>query len=88
MPSELKLSQNISLSGDLKVCFTTCDFRISGFFEFTIPAYIVRDPKLLKKLAVKDFDSFLDHRAFLDENVDPLLGKGLFSLRGQKWRGS
>jgi len=49
--------------------------------------FFVRDPKLLKKLAVKDFDSFLDHRMFLSEEVDPLFGKALFSLRGQKWKG-
>ena len=62
--------------------------RVSGFFEFFTPAYIVRDPKLLKKLAVKDFDSFADHRMFLDEKIDPLFGRALFSLQGQKWRGS
>ena len=57
-------------------------------FEFQTPTYFVRDPKLLKKMAVKDFDSFPDHKNFLDENVDPLFGRALFSLQGQKWRGS
>ncbi|KAJ6633344.1 Cytochrome P450 9e2 [Pseudolycoriella hygida] len=60
--------------------------KVSGIFEFSTPAFIVRDPKLLKKLTVKDFDSFPDHRMFLSEEADPLFGRALFSLQGQKWR--
>lgn len=60
--------------------------KVSGLFEFSTPTFIVRDPKLLKKLTVKDFDSFADHKLFLSEEVDPLFGKALFSLQGQKWR--
>lgn len=59
-------------------------FRVSGFFEFVKPVFLIRDPKLLKKLAVKDFDYFMDHRKFID---DPLLGRGLFLLTGQEWKG-
>lgn len=58
-----------------------------GLFDFTTPAFVVRDPKLLKRLAVKDFDSFLDHKMLLSEDVDPLFGRALFSLTGQKWKG-
>lgn len=60
--------------------------KVIGFFEFTKPSYIIRDPKLLKRLTVKEFDAFPDHRNFLDEKVDPLFGRALFSLRGQKWK--
>jgi len=62
------------------------DHKISGFFEFLTPAFMVRDPKMLKKLAVKDFDSFQDHKMLLSEDVDPLFGRALFSLQGEKWR--
>lgn len=62
-------------------------FRISGLFQFRKPLFFVRDPKLIKKLAVKDFDYFVDHRVLIDESVDKLLGKSLLNLRGQKWRG-
>lgn len=56
-------------------------------FEFRRPIYFIRDPKLVKKLAVKDFDFFTDHRSVIDESIDKLFGKSLVSLRGQKWRG-
>lgn len=61
--------------------------RIFGTFEFRRPVYLVRDPKLAKQLAIKDFEYFLNHRVLIDENVDKLFGKALFSLQGQKWRG-
>lgn len=67
-------------------CFFSL-IRIIGLFEFSTPAFVVRDPKLLKKLTVKEFDSFPDHKNFLGEDVDPLFGRALFSLQGQKWRG-
>lgn len=62
-------------------------FRVIGLFEFSSPIFLVRDPKLLKKMTVKDFDSFSDRRIFLTEDVDPLFGRALVSLQGQKWRG-
>jgi cytochrome P450 family 9 len=56
-------------------------------FSFKQPAYFIRDPKLVKKLAVKDFDYFMDHQIVTNENTDKLFGKALFNLQGQKWRG-
>lgn len=58
-----------------------------GMFEFRRPVYFIRDPKLAKKLAIKEFDNFVDHRVFVDESIDKLFGKSLISLKGQKWRG-
>jgi cytochrome P450 family 9 len=56
-------------------------------FEFHHPAFFVRDPELIKRLAVKEFDSFTDHRLVLSEDAEPLFAKALFGLTGQKWRG-
>jgi cytochrome P450 family 9 len=74
-------------SGMIFIVFTIFIYRIIGMFEFRRPVYFVRDPKLAKKLAVKDFDYFMDHRVVLDESIDKLFGKSLVSLKGQKWRG-
>ncbi|KAG5671809.1 hypothetical protein PVAND_001984 [Polypedilum vanderplanki] len=60
--------------------------RLSGLFEFRRPAVLVKDPKLIKQLAVKDFEHFMDHRSVIDEDVDPLFGKNLIALKGNKWR--
>ncbi|XP_011869162.1 PREDICTED: cytochrome P450 9e2-like [Vollenhovia emeryi] len=46
----------------------------------------LRDPELIKDTLVKDFEHFPDHVTFVDENIEPLFGKNIFSLRGDRWR--
>lgn len=60
--------------------------RIYGSFDFSIRQYVVRDPETYKRIAIKDFDYFEDHRIFFDEKMDELWGNSLISLRGEKWR--
>ncbi|KMQ85974.1 cytochrome p450 9e2-like protein [Lasius niger] len=50
------------------------------------PAVFLRDPELIKDVMVKDFDYFHDHRSFVDERLDPIFGKNIFALRGDRWR--
>lgn len=61
-------------------------FRIYGQFDFAVRKYIVRDPEVLHRICVKDFDYFEDHRQIVDERVDDLFGNSLIALRGEKWR--
>ncbi|XP_011699841.1 PREDICTED: cytochrome P450 9e2-like [Wasmannia auropunctata] len=62
------------------------DAKYVGFFDGMNPVVMIRDPDLIKTIAVKSFDLFPDHRGFIDEVNDPLFGKNLFSLRGDRWR--
>jgi cytochrome P450 family 9 len=62
------------------------DAKYVGFFDGMYPVVMIRDPELIKSVGVKNFEMFLDHRAFIDEANDPLFGKNLFSLRGDRWR--
>lgn len=63
------------------------NFRYYGMFEFRKPLLAIRDRELIKQITVKDFEHFLDHRETpITEDVEPLFGKSLFMLRGQKWR--
>ena len=55
-------------------------------FEGRNPMFFVKDPALTKQIAVKDFEYFLDHRKLVSDETDPLFGKGLFLLQGQKWK--
>ncbi|XP_011705626.1 PREDICTED: cytochrome P450 9e2-like, partial [Wasmannia auropunctata] len=50
------------------------------------PAVLLRDPELIRDVLVKNFEHFPDHRSFLDESVEPLFTKNIFSLRGDRWR--
>ncbi|KAF2901444.1 hypothetical protein ILUMI_04741 [Ignelater luminosus] len=60
--------------------------RYNGVHQFTKPVLLIRDLDLIKKITVKDFDHFMDHFPVILEDVDPLMGKNLLALRGQRWR--
>ncbi|KAJ8916089.1 hypothetical protein NQ315_004455 [Exocentrus adspersus] len=60
--------------------------RYSGIYQLSVPTLVVRDPDLIKQMTVKDFDHFTDHRTFIPEESDPLWGKNLFALKGERWR--
>ncbi|KMQ88036.1 cytochrome p450 9e2, partial [Lasius niger] len=55
-------------------------------FDMTNPLVVIRDPDLIKSIALKNFDLFPDHRTMVEEHQDPLFGKNLFSLKGERWR--
>lgn len=50
------------------------------------PTYMLRDPELYKHIAVKNFDSFVDHQFIIEPQMDSLMGNTLFLMRGEKWR--
>ncbi|KAM3966418.1 cytochrome P450 9e2-like [Aphomia sociella] len=60
--------------------------RFVGKFEFFTPLLIVKDIELIKKITIKDFEYFLDHRTTVDSNNDPFFGRNVFSLKGQEWK--
>ncbi|EFN77010.1 Cytochrome P450 9e2 [Harpegnathos saltator] len=60
--------------------------KYSGGYDVGTPLIILRDPELIKNIALKHFDSFPDHRSFVREEQEPLFGKNLFSLCGDRWR--
>lgn len=61
--------------------------RFIGFYDmFGQPSYFIRDPDLLKKITITDFDHFVNHLWHFDEDIDPMLGRSLFSIRDEQWR--
>ncbi|XP_031619720.1 probable cytochrome P450 9f2 [Contarinia nasturtii] len=59
---------------------------IYGIVGISGPAYVVRDPELVKQFTIKDFDYFEDHSTLVDEHSDKLWGNSLIMLKGKKWR--
>jgi cytochrome P450 family 6 len=59
--------------------------KYGGVYAFTKPIFVLRDPDIIKNVLVKDFISFHDHGAFMDEEIEPLTGN-LFLLGGIRWR--
>lgn len=57
-----------------------------GCMMINTPIILLKDPELIKDVYVKNFDSCPDHQSFIDERMDPILGKNVFSLKGDRWR--
>ncbi|XP_058462574.1 probable cytochrome P450 9f2 [Malaya genurostris] len=66
------------------------DAKVFGFFSMSDPFYMIRDPELIKRITVKDFDHFVDHTTLsVDQELDNphmLATNTLVALRGNKWR--
>lgn len=60
--------------------------KFGGFFELLSPSLVIRDPELIKSFLIKDFQYFQDRNFEIDETVDPLQGKNLFMLKGDRWK--
>jgi cytochrome P450 family 6 len=57
-----------------------------GIFSFDQPSLLVRDPELVKYILVKDSKVFADRTVSFDEKLDPVFGKNLFALKGERWK--
>ncbi|CAH1645264.1 unnamed protein product [Spodoptera littoralis] len=57
--------------------------KFVGRFEFITKFILVRDVELIKKIAIKDFEHFTDHRSFDGESF---FKKTLFLMKGQEWK--
>ncbi|XP_017770257.1 PREDICTED: cytochrome P450 9e2-like [Nicrophorus vespilloides] len=59
--------------------------RYAGIYQITQPMLMIRDPELIKQLAVKDFEHFTDHISYIPSENDALWSNNLFALKGTKW---
>lgn len=56
-----------------------------GVYFLHRPALLVRDPDLVKRILVTDFEYFPNRGVLYDEEMDPI-GAGLFSMPGKTWK--
>lgn len=52
---------------------------------FNTPTILVRDLDMLKNILIKQFEYFVDHsNSLFQEDINPMLDKNLFSLKGKR----
>ncbi|EFA02820.1 cytochrome P450 6BQ6 [Tribolium castaneum] len=56
-----------------------------GVYLGTRPFYLPTDPEIIKHIWQKDFQHFVNHGNYFDEEADPLSGH-LFNLEDAKWK--
>ncbi|XP_030388436.1 uncharacterized protein LOC115634698 [Scaptodrosophila lebanonensis] len=64
--------------------FKSC--KVYGVYNMRDPFFILRDAELIKKVGIKDFDHFANHRSVLSDSKEPLISRSLIALKDQKWR--
>ncbi|CAG5032386.1 unnamed protein product [Parnassius apollo] len=62
------------------------DDAFVGFYELMNPLLIIKDPDLLRKITVKDFEHFVNRRGLGEDLQDPLFGRSLLILKGEEWK--
>lgn len=61
--------------------------RYVGFYNRMTPVVMIRDPELIKAIAVKNFDVFRNHRTVNNVQTDDILLSGnLLLLRDNRWK--
>lgn len=62
--------------------------RFFGIYDlFGRPTYFIRDPELIKKITITDFDHFTDRIFHFNEKDDPLTAFSVFGMPGnERWR--
>lgn len=63
------------------------NYRVYGIFDQRKPLLIIRDPEVIKRIVLKDFDHFINHRQTfgeLDENS--LFSHSMFLMKDAKWK--
>ncbi|CAB3244134.1 unnamed protein product [Arctia plantaginis] len=61
------------------------NLKFLGTHQFYQRTLVVRDPELIRRVCVNDFQHFTDRGFFFNKDVDPLAGSVLF-LRGNEWK--
>ncbi|KAF7988088.1 hypothetical protein HCN44_007582 [Aphidius gifuensis] len=62
------------------------DAQYVGIYQFSKPVVCIRNPELIKSIAIKNFDHFVNHPVFIDAKTEPLFGNNLISLHDDRWR--
>lgn len=64
---------------DNSICFCS----IFGMYDFGVRSYFLRDPEAFKRITIKDFGHFQDHRVVF--SMDEMLRNILTQMEGEKW---
>ncbi|XP_053685848.1 cytochrome P450 9e2-like [Sabethes cyaneus] len=64
--------------------------KVVGMYDVYGPVFVLTDPELIKKIMVKQFDSFVDRRPFFwnpkCKSPKIIINRTLLTLMGQRWR--
>nr|QGW35755.1 Cytochrome P450 6a2 [Locusta migratoria migratoria] len=57
-----------------------------GFYRVRQPVLMLRDPELVRTIMIRDFASFHDNFFHVNEELDPILARNPFFMKGEPWK--
>ncbi|XP_031621969.1 probable cytochrome P450 6d5, partial [Contarinia nasturtii] len=82
----LKVPPKTTMASVFKDMYNSTKEPFIGIYTLLRPILLVRDPKLIRMILIKDFSHFTDRIVEIDNDYDPIQSH-LFTLPGHKWRG-
>lgn len=77
--------QKTPVNAVLKMLYDSSSEPVVGVYSMTSPTLLVRDPKIIREVLIKEFSSFNHRGAHANEDVDPMAGNILLQ-NGDKWK--
>lgn len=55
--------------------------RYVGYYKFTTPVLLLKDPELIKQICVRDYDAFSERTTLIPDGAEPLWTNNLFASK-------
>ena len=62
------------------------DAKYVGLYNRMTPVLMIRDQRLIKSIAIANFQHFRNHRNFANQQIDPIFSSNLLLLRDDRWK--
>lgn len=77
--------QKVSFGEIMREIYNQSNESVLGFYSLLSPALLIRDPRIIQDILIKEFSSFHDRSMYIDEKVDPMAAN-LLLQRGERWK--
>lgn len=77
--------QKKSFNDSLREYYNSSTEPVLGIYSTINPGLLIRDPKIIQDILIKEFSSFHDRGLYISEKVDPM-ADNLLLQRGEKWK--
>lgn len=62
------------------------DGPLFGFYIFTKPFVVIKDPQIIKNVLIKDFHVFSNRHVHCDTKIEPILCNSLLAMKTPDWK--
>lgn len=57
-----------------------------GVYRMFTPCLLIREPNMIKHITIDDFKHFQDNDIYVDKNINKIVSKNTFVVKGSEWK--